>query len=382
MKILQVISYFNPKFGGDVNVCVNISKELAKRNHEVTIITTDFGFDSQFADQIRIEGIRVIPFPCVANFLHFWYAPSVKTWLNQNIGEFDIIHSHTYRSYENVMVRKFAMKYGVPYVIQAHGAVLSVNQKQQLKNLFDIVWGNKILKDASKLIALTDTEKEQYILKGIPKSEICIIPNGINLNEFNYLPKVGEFRKKFLIPDDCKLILYVGRLHKTKGLDLLIDAFCKLNKVKKNSRLILAGPDDGYFSAIGDKIHKFNLQNEILVIGFISNEDKIQAFIDSNVFVTPSYSGFPVTFLEACACGLPIITTNKGDVLEWIDNKIGFVVDYDTNQLCNKILEILNDENLKNKFGDQGKKLINDKFNWTKISSDIENTYGKILKKP
>jgi glycosyltransferase involved in cell wall biosynthesis len=382
MKILQVISYFNPKFGGDVNVCVNISKELAKRNHEVTIITTDFGFDSQFADQISNEGIRVIPFPCVANFLHFWYSPSIKTWLNQNIWEFDIIHSHTYRSYENVMVRKFAIKYGVPYVIQAHGAVLSVNQKKQLKNLFDVVWGNKILKDASKLIALTDTEKEQYKLKGIPKSEICIIPNGINLNEFKYLPKNGEFRKKFQIPDDCKLILYVGRLHKTKGLDLLIDAFYKLNKVKKNSRLILAGPDDGYFSAIGDKIHKFNLQNEILVIGFISNEDKIQAFIDSDVFVTPSYSGFPVTFLEACACGLPIITTNKGDVLEWIDNKVGFVVDYDTNQLYNKILEILNDENLKKKFGDQGKKLINDKFNWTKISSDIENTYRKILEKP
>ena len=62
MKILQVISYFNPKFGGDINVCTNLSKELAKKGNEVTILTTDFGFDANFASDLAKYDIKVIPF--------------------------------------------------------------------------------------------------------------------------------------------------------------------------------------------------------------------------------------------------------------------------------------------------------------------------------
>ena len=60
----------------------------------------------------------------------------------------------------------------------------------------------------------------------------------------------------------------------------------------------------------------------------MSEKEKITIFVDADVFVTPSFSGFPVTFLEACACSTPIITTNKGDELDWIHNKVGYVVEY------------------------------------------------------
>lgn len=387
MKILQVISSFPPAFsyGGALNVAFGISKELVKKNHDVTVYTTDvYDANSRLNYTVNpelMEGIKVFHFRNISNSLarkNLSCAPTMFFSLKNTIKIFDVIHIHEYRSFQAIFVHYYAKKYCIPYIVQAHGAVLPVFEKQWLKKIFDAIWGNTILKDASKVIALTKTEVEQYQIMGIPKNKICIIPNGINLSEFQNLPNKGEFRKKFHIQNNDDLILYIGRLHKTKGLDLLIDAFYELNKTTKSVRLLIAGPDDGYLSVIVNKIQELNLQNEVLVIGFISTEEKIQAFIDSDVFVLPSYSGFPVTILEACACSLPIITTNKGDVLEWIDNNIGFVVDYDKDHLCDKIHKILTDEQLKKKFGDEGKKLIVDRYNWTKIVSDIERTYESI----
>jgi glycogen synthase len=88
MKILQVIPFFSPKFGGSLTVAYDLSKELAKRNHEVTIITTDFEFDQEYADKIRAEGVTLIVFHCVANFGLFLYSPSIKVWLEKNLKEF------------------------------------------------------------------------------------------------------------------------------------------------------------------------------------------------------------------------------------------------------------------------------------------------------
>jgi glycosyltransferase involved in cell wall biosynthesis len=379
MKILQVIAYLSPKFGGDVNVCSNLSKELVKRNHEVIIITSDFGFDSQYAKTIHDAGVEVIPFHCIANFGQFFYTPSIKKWLEKNLKKFDIIHLHNFRSYQNVVIRSFAVKYGIPYIVQAHGSVLPFFKKQNLKKLYDLVWGDKILENSSKLIALTDTESEQYQTMRVPKNKIKIIPNGLDFKEFENLPNRGEFRRKYQITDDCKIILYIGRLHGTKGLDLLIDAFHKVIKEKINCKLVIIGPDDGYLTQIQSKANYLGLQNKIKIIGFIPNNEKIQALVDSNVFVTPSFSGFPVTFLEACACGLPIITSTQGDNLDWIHNNVGFVVEYNPSRLKDAIFKIIDDEALSRKFSNQGKQLVAEQFNWNAICDQIEMHYREVI---
>lgn len=67
MKILQLIPYFTPKRGGDVNVCYNLSKQLAKGGRDVTIITTDFEFDEIYAKSLEFLGIKVLSFHCIAN---------------------------------------------------------------------------------------------------------------------------------------------------------------------------------------------------------------------------------------------------------------------------------------------------------------------------
>lgn len=106
----------------------------------------------------------------------------------------------------------------------------------------------------------------------------------------------------------------------------------------------------------------------------------MMTFIDSNVFVTPRFYGFPITFLEAMACGAPIITTNNGDFIEGIDNEIGFVAEYDKKELKNRLFEILVDDELRKMFKENAKKKSDD-YEWDEIIEKIGKVYEKVLLK-
>ena len=382
MKILQVIGAFYPAqaYGGTVEVAYRLSKELVRRGHVVTVYTSD-SLDKYHRQKSRIseiDGIKVYYFKNLSNRLAWHrlvFTPSLLPQLSREIKNFDIIHLHGFRNFQNILVHHYAKKYGIPYILQAHGDVPYANQKTILKKIFDRLFGYTILRDASKVIALTETEVKDYKKRGMDGDKIEIILNGIELSEYEGLPKRGEFRKRYSIRDDEKMILYLGRLHKTKGIDLLVKAFADTSKELDNVKFLIVGPDDGYRSALEERIRALKVEDKVLFTGFVNNDEKIAVFVDADVFVTPSFSGFPVTFLEACACGMPIITTNNGDELEWINDKVGYVVKYDKDQLQDAIIKVLSDEGLGRRFGEEGKKLVRGEFGWDKIVKNVEEVY-------
>ncbi|PWR72758.1 glycosyltransferase [Methanospirillum lacunae] len=378
MNILQVIPYFNPKRGGDVKVCYEISKYLKYYGHNVTIITTDLEYNVEFVNLVQRIGIKVISFPIFLNITLFLYTPSIKKWLYDNINTFDLIHLHNYRTYQNVIVSSYAKKYKVPYLIQAHGD-LPYYTKKMLKLIFDVKWGRNILKNANMSIALTNDEFNYYIKEGVASSKIIIVPNGLELKDYEKLPVKGTFRKKFKLVNEDKVILYVGRIHHSKGLDFLIRSFSILGKKDSTFKLVLIGPDYGYQKKLVNLINELNISNSVKIIGYLSNLEKIQAFIDSDVFVTPRFYGFPVTFLEACICNIPIVTTNFFDQLEWINNFVGYSVDYDEKKFALAISSLIADENKRIEFGHNGKNLILNKFNWKTIVQDLSIKYEQMI---
>jgi glycosyltransferase involved in cell wall biosynthesis len=379
MKILQVIAYFTPRKGGDVNVCYNISKQLAQRDHEVTIATSDYEFDKEYAASIEKEGVNVIYFHCRADICAFLVTPSIRKWLKFNINKYDLIHMHNFRSYQNNVVHYYAMENEVPYILQAHGSVLPHFAKTQLKKLYDFVWGYKILRDAAKAIALTNTEVNQYTEMGVDEKKIELIPNGIDLSQYKNLPRYGDFRKQFNINSNEKIILFLGRIHKIKGLDLLVVAFADLLRYIKDCKLVIVGPDDGYLPALKKQTVDLEIENKVLFTGPLYGQDKLKAYIDADVFVlSAEYDCFSVTLLESMACGTPIVTTNNGDKLDWIHNKVGIVVDYDKTQIRNAVHKILTDDALRKSFGEEGRRLVRDIYNWDNIVQELIELYEKL----
>ena len=147
----------------------------------------------------------------------------------------------------------------------------------------------------------------------------------------------------------------------------------------KNVKLVLVGPDDGYKTHLEKRAKKIGIQDKLLFTGYVSEKEKIEAFVDSDVLITPRFYGFPIVFAEALACGLPIVATNKGDVLEWIHNQVGYITEYDSNQLKDAILRILEDKQTRDKFSENCKRLVNEKFNWEIITNKIEKIYFEII---
>lgn len=370
MKILQVIPFFSQKFGGSVTVPYEISKELAKRNHKVTIITTDFGFDPHYADTLRSEGVHVIPFQCVANFGLFLYSPSIKTWLKKNLMEFDIIHLHNYRSYQNNVVCFFAVKFGIPYVMQAHGSVLPFFEKQKLKKLYDFVWGNKILKNASKVIAVSNVEREQYVKMRVPANKIKIIPNGIDISKYQILPERGTFRKKFGVESDEKIILYLGRLHKRKGVGFLIHSFAAIGSQNPNIRLIIAGPDDGELNKLKNQVNELKLDNSIIFTGFLSEIEKREALVDADLFVNPGrLEIFGLVPFEAIMCGTPVIVSDDcgcGDIMKEAD--CGYLVkNGDIDHLKERMIVLINNPASNFHMVENGITFIRNNLTWERV---------------
>jgi glycosyltransferase involved in cell wall biosynthesis len=392
MKILQVTPYFPPgfAFGGPVKVAYQISRELIKRGHEVVAYTTnakDFGSRLETDSSNIIEGMRVHRFRILSltlvKKLKLFITPQLALFARKEVKYFDIIHLHEYRTFQNIVIYHYTRRYDVPYVLQAHGSIPRIGKKE-LKWIYDIFFGYRLLRDASKVIALSRVEAEQYRCMGVPEEKIAIIPNGIDLSEYAELPPKGAFKKKFNIPEDRKIILYLGRIHKTKGIEFLIKAYAYLTKKMnfKGAVLVIAGPDDGYLSVVKSLVHDLSVSNSVFFTGLLSEEDKIRAYVDSDVVVNVEpLNVYGLVPLEAAACSTPVIVSKTNAISEIVLNgKFGFSVKYDdVTSLASMLYRVLSDEKLAKKLGINGRNYILNNFGWDKIIGKYVQLYEEVI---
>ncbi len=391
MKILHVAHFFIPclSAGGVVNASYQIASKQAEDN-DVKVLSTDSCKERlKFPDgryDVDVDGIMVDYFKNLSN--RFKMATMLDTpfsapfRIRKEIKDYEIVHIHEHRQTLAIIASHFARKNNIPYIVQAHGSVLPFFQKEGLKNLFDKVFGFKILHNASCVFALTEVEKEQYLKMGVDEDKIEIVPLGINLEEYENLPDYGRFRSKFNISDDDKLILFVGRIHEIKGLDLLIDSFNDLIDLNenKNIKLAIVGPDDGYLAELEDKIRAYSLDDNLIVTGPLYKEEKQEALVDCDLFVMPSkYESFTTSGLEAMACSNPLVLTKNNHIHDWVDGNCGLACDDDKDSLRSAIEKLLFDEGLSNTYGENGKRLIKEKYNWDMINKQILEIYEKLL---
>jgi len=381
MKILQIVPTFSVS-GGSQSVLFNISKELVRRGHDVVVYTSDMkNLCSRVKSNEVAKGIKIVYFRNISTSFfrstRLIITPKMMHTLYKEIQNFDIVHLHEARGFQHIVVHYYAKKRGMPYILQVHGCLPRTWLKRR-KWIYDVLFGYRILKDATKVIALSKVELEQYKEMGVPEEKIRIIPNGIDLLDYSNLPSEGSFRRKYNIREDEKIVLYLGRLHSSKGIELLIKSFSVLHKRLPDTRLVLAGLDDGYLNEIKNMITHLDIVDKTVITGFLSNKDKLSALVEADVFVTPKFSGFPVTFLESCVAGTPIITTTLGDSLDWIDDN-GIVVRVPPTALTEAIYEMLKDKGKAEEIGLKARQFVKENFTIEKIVDKLEKLYEEIM---
>jgi glycosyltransferase involved in cell wall biosynthesis len=223
-------------------------------------------------------------------------------------------------------------------------------------------------------------EEEQCRIMGVKEDRIRIIPNGISTSEFDRLPQRGAFRTKFGIGPDWPVVLYLGRIHKIKGLDLLLAAFASLVEELKNIRLIIAGPDAGFLTNLESQARALGIEDRVVVTGPLYNREKLEAFVDADVYVLPSsYDMFPNTVLEAAACGTPVIVTQNCGIRDYVEKFGGLVVGRSVDELKLAILRLLNDHNLRSNLAEEGKKFVFRELTWERVVEQLLSVYGETV---
>ncbi len=382
MNILHVVPTFVPCFsaGGVVNASYQIAKKQKEAGHNVTVYTTDYCKKRLKQDNHHeiYDGIDVYYFKNISNSFKTKFTIdtplTLPGHLRKNIDKFDIIHIHEHRHSLAIATHRYAKKKNIPYVLQAHGSVLPFFQKEKMKEVFDKIWGFDILYDACKVFALTEVEKEQYLTMGVDESKIEIVPLGINIEEYEKLPEKGKFKSRYNIDTNEKLIVFLGRIHEIKGLDLLIKAFNRISG--ENVKLAIIGGDYGFLDDVEVLIKEYHLEDKVIFPGVLTGEDKKEALVDCDIFVMPSrYESFTTSGLEAMACYKPLVLTKNNHIHDWVENTVGLTCEFDDAELADCLKKLLDNEELCKKFGQNGRQLINDIYDWDKIENQILKIY-------
>ncbi|HGE71936.1 TPA: glycosyltransferase [Candidatus Poribacteria bacterium] len=395
LKILQIVYAFYPPYSesGNSRVASEISKALALRGHDVTVYTTNvLSRDKMFNLKKQVCNIHNVKVHYCKNILYKPYLPiplffskDLLSKIKDSLMKYDIVHIHEYRFYTSPLIYFYAKRFRIPYIVQAHGELPRIGPKRSLKWLFDVLFGYKLLRDASKVIALSRFEAEQYKSMGVPEEKIAIIPNGIDLSEYANLPPKGAFKRKFGIPEEKKVILYLGRIHKIKGIDFLIKAYTHLinDRHCKDALLVIAGPDDGYLKEAKSLTSALSISKHVLFTGPLYGRDKLEAYVDSDVVVLPSrYETFPMAVLEAYACGKPVIASKVGGLEDLIINgETGLLFEAgNIKRLTRSIFNLINSNNMAKEMGLKSKTFVRENFTIEKVVERLEKIYEEVFK--
>ena len=381
MKILEVTNLFAPVHGGAADAPFQLCRQLSQRGHEITVYTTDYKLTDEYTSQL--PGVKIKAFHTWFELANLHFTPGIIPAAKKEVKRFDVIHAHNYRTFQNMIVCHYANQYHVPYVLQSHGGVMPVLQRKGLKVMYDRVAGYKILRNAGKVIAGNVTEIGEYKNMGVDESKVVVIPPFYNTDEYAELPSPGLFRLKYGIKEKF-IVLFLGRIHKIKGIDFLVDAFAELNKQRGDVFLAIVGPDGGFKAAVEEQVNKLNLAGKVLFTGLLTGVDKYSAYVDASMLVQTSiYERGPGSPFEAILCGTPIIITRNtgaGEIVAKMD--AGYLVDYgNIPELTNLMKKIIDNPSEIMRKTERARESIINNLSWQNGVGQFEKVYESLLSK-
>lgn len=216
-------------------------------------------------------------------------------------------------------------------------------------------------------------ESEQLRRWGF-RSRVAIIPNAIEAATFQEMPERGALRAKLAIPASATVSLYVGRLHKMKRIDLLVEGFARVARDTGNAHLVVVGPDeDGTGLSAQARVAELGLSAQVHFLGLLTGHDLLQAYRDADLLTLLSHrENFGMAAVEAMAAGLPVLLTQEVGLAEEIARaRAGYAVQAQPDQVAEMWVRMLNAPELRHEMGLSGKAIVRQKFELSMVASQM-----------
>jgi glycosyltransferase involved in cell wall biosynthesis len=394
MNLLHVIPYYAPAwtYGGSVRAAADLTCALVAEGHSVYVLTTDTLSPAQRTPK-RIEtigGVHVYRVRNLSNTLRGRLNLSTPTGIANAARHLiqdhavDVVHCHELRTVENLRVAPVANALGVPVVASPHGTLPYDTGRPIMKRLWDRALGRRLLPRFDRVIALTANEaaEAKAVWTGcrlvLPDERISVVPNGVRLQDFAHLPPREPFRMRWKLGGG-PVVLFLGRLHERKGLQLLIPAFAETVKAVPDARLVIAGPDEGMLAALKGLVSQFNLAGRVVFTGMLAGNEKLAALASADLFALPAVGeGFSMAVLEAMACGLPVLLTPGCNFPEVVDAGAGIVVPREIGALGEALGALLLNRERRAGMGRLARKLVQERFTWPQVVAQMIQVYRHV----
>jgi len=255
----------------------------------------------------------------------------------------------------------------------------SLNQSRLKKRLAFLLAFRRLIEGAAAVHLGTEAERE--LLEPLAlRVETRIIPNGIFLEEVDPLPPLGTFRRSFPKLGERRFVLFLGRLHYKKGLDILAEAFARIAERHSDVDLVVVGPNDGARDPFEHQIARFDLLHRVHLMGPLFGNDKYAAIVDAECFCLPSrQEGFSVAILEALACSTPVVISEGCNFPEVMETGAGAVTELDFARVSTALDELLSDPDLRRQQGAAARRLVEKRYTWPTVAEQTLRLYEEVL---
>jgi glycogen(starch) synthase len=391
MRITQACFRFGAPGGAEDHV-LQISRELQRRGHEVTVHTSDIQTETpwkrgdwkQVDGEERIDGIRVVRHRAFRRpFSDRFLALTIPGMLGGLLREdCDLIHAHSHRYYQLEAAASAAAARQIPLYITPH--YHPAEEREGLRNrvllrLYDLYSAGAVYRRARRVLTVTDREKD-HISSFVPREKCFTVGNGIDPAEWEGVSGKA-FREQSGL--DGPYVLYSGRLASNKGLDHLFDAMPSILKNFEGA-LVVLGKDWGMKPALIEKARRNDFTGRVRFIDYLPDRALYRSAVAGcELLVLPSqWEAFGIVLLEAGMCRRPVVATTVGGVPEVVkQGGTGALVRYgDSKALANAVTGLLGEPERMKRMGEEGRRLALEKHTWPKVVDRILEAYKEALR--
>jgi glycosyltransferase involved in cell wall biosynthesis len=386
-RVLHVIETITPREGGPPRVVSGLAAAQRALGIDAQILSGD---GTQLPGYIEYWQRHVPGFPAAGSHTVAAGAAGLllpradsQRWLRDNLPAFDLVHVHQLWRPVTSLAAVAARRLRVPYLITPHNTLtrFALGQKRAKKALARWLLWDRIFAGASGFHALNELEAAEIHACARPRSRVFVIPNGVSLDEFAAPLEMTASVPAALSPADGPrpFVLSLGRLHESKGADLLLDAFATLSAVYPRLQLAYAGPDFGIRSALERRAAELRLSERTHFLGEVSGSERLWLLRNAVCLAQPSKNeGNSLSILEAMACARPVVISDRCKFPEVARERAGLITSLSTADLSAALDVYLRDPGRSDGDGRSARALVERSYTWDIIARSMQAAYAEV----